>query len=172
MNSILAFIAVCSTIVLMAWIVSKITGAHAWYIESWTFNDGEIVVWRDDAADVGLIPKLGQAVVMRPMRYHRWPVVVTNQRIIIGNKTFRGRQMVKYVLYAGASPDDQSKRAGGLFLRGYSTLVIEPGVMHLHLDDAWQPPYVALIPRAAEASSVNLAEIRIYTDSVSSFRLP
>src|SRR6478736_2467146 len=100
MNSIIAFIAICLTIVLVAWIISKITGAHAYYIETWRYDEGETIVWRDDAADVAMIPILGQALIMRPLRFHRWPVVVTNRRIIIGNKTFSGRQMVKYVLPA------------------------------------------------------------------------
>ncbi len=173
MNSILAFVAICLTIVLVAWIISKITGAHAYYIESWHYDEGETIVWRDDAADVVMIPKFGQAVIMTPLRLHRWPVVVTNHRIIIGDKTFRGRQMVKYVLWPNASPDDQSKRQdGGLFSRGYSTLVIGPEAKHPMLDHGGQPPYVALIPKASEPSSINLAEIRIYSDSIASFRLP
>ena len=171
MTEFLIFIAACAAIVLVGWTVSKITGSHAWYIESWKYNDGESIIWRDDRADVGIIPKLGQAVVMRPMRYHRWPVVVTNQRIIIGNKSFTGKQMVKYVLYPGSSPDAESKRTdGGLFSRGYSTLVIQSGVSHSHLDGKY--PYVALTPIDAEPSSINLSQIRIYSDSVASFRLP
>ena len=49
-------------------------GVPAYYIESWQFDDGETVLWRDDAADVVIIPKLGQAVSMTPARLHRWPV--------------------------------------------------------------------------------------------------
>jgi hypothetical protein len=81
--------------------------------------------------------------------------------------------MVKYVLWPGKSPDEQSKHTdGGLLSSGYSTLVIERGVKELHLEDALQPLYVALTPVEDEPSSFNLAEIRIYSDLAASFRLP
>ena len=49
--------------------------------------------------------------------------------------------------------------------------MIEPGVMHPHLDAGTRFPYVALVPLAGEPSSINLSEIRIYTDEGASFRL-
>jgi hypothetical protein len=172
MTSLLIFLAVCAGIVLVAWIVTKVNGAHAWMLEDWDFNDGETVLWRDDSADVGMIPRAVQAVVTRPVRVHRWCVVVTNQRIIMGNKTLRsGKHMVKYVLYPGAAPGGDSKRLdGGLFKTGYETLVIQPGVEMPNQDQ--RQPYVALQPAPDETSSVNLAEVRIYTDLIESFRLP
>jgi len=170
MNPVLLFVAACAAIVAGGWIVSKFTGSRAYFIETWAYDAGETIVWRDDKADVAIIPKMGQAVFMTPLRAHRWPVVVTNRRILIGNKTFSGKGMVKYVLYSGTAPDDQSKRAdGGLLTRGYSTLVIEPGVMEVGPE---LPSYVALTPVDLEPSSVNLSEIRIYSDLVASFRLP
>jgi hypothetical protein len=166
-TSIIIFLGVLAAIALGGWIVSKITGSRAWFIETWPYDAGETIVWREDRADVVTVPKFGQAVSMRPIRAHRWSAVVTNRRVLLGNKTFTGKQMVKYVLWPGPAPDDHSKRAdGGLFTVGYSTVVIAPGGLTVH--DA----YVALTPLASEPSSVNLSEIRIYTDSASDFRLP
>jgi hypothetical protein len=172
MNAVLLFVAVCGAIVIVGWIVSKARGSHASFIESWNFDDGETILWRDDAADVAVIPKLGQAVSMTPARLHRWPVVVTNSRVIIGNKTLTGKAMVTYVLYPTIAPDGQSKHLdGGLLSRGYSTVVIEPEVERDHLGDTVRHPYVSLIPVDGERSSTNISRIRIYTDLGATFRL-
>ncbi|HVO31033.1 MAG TPA: hypothetical protein VMV18_09865 [bacterium] len=166
------FLAALAGIALLGWIVSKVTGSHAYLLEDWKFNDGESVVWRDDAADVTLIPKLGQAVNMTPIRLHRWSVVVTNQRVIAANKAaFGGKHMVMQVLYPGAAPGGDSKKIdGGLLTTGYQTLVIEPSGMKAHLDS--KPPYIELTPKDSEPSSTNLSEVRIYTESGATFRLP
>ncbi len=172
MSALLFFLAACAGIVLVAWIVGKVNGSRAWMLEDWKFSDGETIIWRDDAADVGMIPIAGQAAVMRPVRVHRWCVVVTDRRIIMGNKTLRsGKHVVKYVLYPGAAPGADSKRLdGGLFKTGFETLVIQPDFMEAHLDE--KHPYVELKPAPDERSSVNLAEVRIYTDLIETFRRP
>jgi hypothetical protein len=72
MTAVLLFVAALAAIVLVGWIVSKAKGSKAYFIESWQFDDGETVLWRDDDADVAIIPKLGQAAVMTPARLHRW----------------------------------------------------------------------------------------------------
>ena len=79
--------------------------------------------------------------------------------------------MVKYVLYPGVAPGSDSKRAdGGLLSTGYETLVIQPGVITPHPDEKFG--YVALTPAPDEPSSINMREIRIYTDLMKTFRLP
>jgi hypothetical protein len=172
MTAVLLFVAACAAIALVGWIVSKAKGSHAYFIESWQFDEGETIVWRDDAADVVVVPQLGQAVSMTPARLHRWPVVVTSSRVIIGNKTLTGKAMVKYVLYPSVAPDGESKHLdGGLLSRGYSTVVIEREVDREHLGDDVRHPYVSLIPVEGERSSTNLSRIRIYTDLGATFRL-
>jgi hypothetical protein len=113
MTAVLLLVAACGVIALVGWIVSKVKGSHAFFIQSWQFDDGETILWRDDAADVAVIPKLGEAVSMTPARLHGWPVVVTNSRVIIGNKTLTGKAMVQYALYPGVAPDGQSKHLDG-----------------------------------------------------------
>ena len=88
MNAILFFLTVCAGIVLVGWIVGRITGSRAWYLESWAYEAGETIPWREGGADVVMVPRFGQAVSMRPIRLHRWPVVATNRRVLLANKTF------------------------------------------------------------------------------------
>jgi hypothetical protein len=172
MTAVLLFVAVCVAIVLVAWIVSKVKGSHAYFIESWQYDQDETILWRDDAADVLIVPKMGQARSMTPARLHRWPVVVTNSRVIIGNKTLTGKAMVQYVLYPNLALDGESKHLdGGLLSRGYSTVVIESEVDRDHLGDDVRHPYVSLTPVDGERSSTNLAHIRIYTALGATFRL-
>jgi hypothetical protein len=172
MTAVLLFVAACGVIVIGGWIVSKVKGSHAYFIESWQFDEGETILWRDDAADVLVIPKLGQAVSMTPARLHRWPVVVTSSRVIIGNKTLTGKAMVQYVLYPTAAPDGQSTHLdGGLLSRGYATVVIQPEVERSHLGGDARHPYLALTPVEGERSSTNISHFRIYTELGETFRL-
>jgi hypothetical protein len=173
MTAVLLFVAACAAIALAGWIVSRVTGSKAYFLDSWRFEDGETILWRDDGADVVVVPVLGQAVSMTPPRLHRWPVVVTSSRVLIGNKTLTGKAMVRYVLYPGTAPDGQSARLdGGLLTRGYSTMAIESEVERDHLGDDVRHPYVALVPVAGERSSTNVSRIRVYTDQGATFRLP
>ncbi len=171
MKSLLIFLAACGGIVAVGWIVSKLTGSRAFYLEDWKFADGETVLWRDEAADVFLIPTLGQARVISFARRHRSTVVVTSKRILVGAQTlFGNKRMVLQVLYRETPADGQSEHLdGGLLTVGYQALVIRPEVA-AHLDE--KQPYVDLLPADGHASSTNLQTIRIYTDSGASFRLP
>jgi hypothetical protein len=172
MTAVLLFVVACCAIALVGWIVSKAKGSRAFFIESWHYDDGETILWRDDAADVAVIPKLGQAASMTPARLHRWPVVVTSSRVIIGNKTLTGKAMVRYVLYPTVAPDGQSSHLdGGLLSRGYATVVIEPEVGRDHLDGDVRHPYLSLTPIDGERSSTNISHIRIYTELGATFRL-
>ena len=171
MKALLLFVVALAAIVIVGWTVSKCTGSHTWLLEDWKYNEGETIVWHDDAADVAMIPRAAQSVVMRPPRLHRWEVIVTTQRILVCDKALEGKQLVKYVLYPGVAPGSDSKRAdGGLLSTGYETLVIQPGVVTSHLDETH--PYLVLKPAPDEPSSINLSEIRIFTDLSKTFRLP
>jgi hypothetical protein len=173
MTGLIVFVVFCVVLVIGGWVVSKVKGSHAYFIESWAYDPGETILWRDDAADVMVIPKFGQGAVMTPARLHRWPVVVTSSRVLIGNKTLTGKAMVQYVLYPTSAPDGESKHIdGGLLSRGYATVVIQPTVELDHLGDDVHHPYVALIPVEGERSSANFSRIRIYTDLGATFRLP
>jgi hypothetical protein len=170
MSPILIFLGACAAIVALGWIVSKATGSTASFLDTWAYASGETVLWRDDRADLVIVPRLGGAVSLRPVRLHRWAAVVTTRRILLGNRTFGGRQMVRYVLEVGVTTEDDAQRLdGGLLTRGYSTLAIAANVAP-HLDA--RPPYVALTPLSAVPSSANVAELRLYTDQGATFTLP
>ncbi len=109
---------------------------------------------------------------MTPARLHRWPVVVTSSRVLIGNKTLTGKAMVQYVLYPAVAPDGQSRHLdGGLLSRGYATVVIEAEVDREHLGDDVRHPYVSLTPVEGERSSTNISHFRIYTELGATFRV-
>jgi hypothetical protein len=165
MRSLAIFVAACGGIALIGFIVSKLTGARAFYLEDWAFEPGETTLWRDDASDTYLIPRYGQAKFMSFARPRRGFVVVTNQRILAGQRPLFGKKrMVQYVLIL--SPDEQSQKLdGGLFTRGYQTIAL-CSTIEAHADE--KKPYVDLTAMGA----TNLERIRIFTDQAATFRLP
>lgn len=169
MMAIVLFLLVLGAIALVGWGVSKRTGSHMWPLDDWHYDEGETIVWRDDAADVAVIPTLGQALVMRPPRLHRWKVIVTTTRVIMATKAIGGKYVVMHVLSPGhAAGGDSRKIDGGLLTTGYQTLVIVPDAVTIHADES----YVVLEPETSEPSSTNISEVRIYTDLLTTFRLP
>jgi hypothetical protein len=44
-------------LVLVGWTVSKVTGSRAFFLETWAFEPGETVRWKDEKADVFRIPE-------------------------------------------------------------------------------------------------------------------
>lgn len=169
MPAIAWFLVVLAAIALIGWIVSKGTGSRTWALDDWHYDDGETIVWRDDAADVAVIPKLGQSRVIRPPRLHRWKVITTTTRVIMATKAMGGKYVVMYVLYPGhATGDDSKKIDGGLLTTGYQTIVVVPGAVTAHGDEG----YVTLEPEPTDRSSTNVAEVRIYSDLLTTFRLP
>lgn len=184
--SILYFLAACAGIVLLGWTVSKITGAKAYYIEDWSFDAGEQILWQDEAADIYPLSHYGRALVESFARMRRGMVVVTDRRVLGGARPLFGKKhLLQYMLYpigsvpdqsgsratqAGASLADSKKMHGGLLTRGYQTLLIQPGGLSINAGE--KKPYVEIVPVQDAASSTNLRAIRIYTDQAASFTLP
>ena len=169
MNPALLFLGACAGLVVIGWVVKKITGSRAWLLEDWKYDDGEQILWRDDAADVYPIAKHHAAFMSFP-RLRRHAVIVTNRRILVGVKTLFGKRMVQYLLFTRPPADGQAEHlGGGLLTVGYQSIVIEPKV-DAHLDD--KKPYLELTPSGDHASSVNLQTLRILTDQGATFRLP
>lgn len=163
------FVLACGAIVLIGWVVSKITGSRAYFVEDWVFEEGETVLWSDPEADSYLIPKLGQAVVMSFARLRRGSVVVTNRRIVIGSLPLRGKKhMVQYVLYPQKTPGTE-RLDGGLLTVGYQTIAYDPASLVVHATK--EKPHIDLTPLPSETSSTNLETIRIFTDLAATFRL-
>jgi len=172
---LLGIIGVWAAMFAVAWIISRWTGGRPHYLETWQFEDGETVVWRDDRADIYVLTAMARPAVVRPLRLHRAKVLVTTRRILVAmRELFTGRQRVVHVLYVGAAPKSEDTGiSGGQFKTGYQTIVVQQGVMDVRVGEKMQPsPYVALKPDRAVPSSFNCAEFRIYTDLHESFRLP
>jgi hypothetical protein len=172
---LLGLLGIWAAIFLIAWIVSRLAGGGTHYLESWQFEGDEAVLWRDDRADIYLVPLMARPAIIRPLRLHWARVVVTTRRILVAmTELFTRKQRVVYVLYAGAAPkSEDTGNFGGEFKTGYQALVVQPGVMDVRVGERMQPsPYVALKPDRAVLSSFNCAEFRIYTDLYDSFRLP
>jgi hypothetical protein len=116
-----------------------------------------------------LIPKVyGRGPYLQPNGF----VVVTTRRVLAGQRpVLSKRPMILYMLYAGRAPGDEANMiAGGMFKRGYETLVVEPGLIERVLDT--NKRYVELTVSPGLKSSINVKAFRIYTDKASSFRLP
>jgi hypothetical protein len=172
-NSFVIFVAVCLAIALGGWLVSKRTGSRSWFLDAWPFDADEPVLWRDDRADIVVVPRLGQAASMRPLRLHRWAAVLTKRRIVIATKSFSGRHVVMYVLEFGAGADAQTGRLdGGLFSRGYTTLRVQREPVLGPPDRSGKPVYIAFRPVAGANSSFNMSELRIYTDAPGTMPAP
>ena len=167
--SVLIFLAAIGAIVALAFIVSRITGARAHYLDDWKAEEGEQILFDDRQADTYLLPKLGQAKYNSYARLKRGFVIVTNRRILAGTRpAFTKRWMIQYMMYAERAPGDASDAiGGGLLTRGYQTFVVEPGSLRKEAEQG--RAFVELTPSPAAASSLNLAAIRIYTDEAASF---
>lgn len=170
---LLIILGVWAAMFAVAWIISRWTGGRPHYLETWRFEDGETVLWRDDRADTYILTAVNVPAIKRPLRLHRARVLVTTRRILVAvSELFTGRQRVIYVLYLGAAPDSADTGTfGGEFKTGYQTLVMQPGVMDVRTAEP-PSPYIALKPDRTVLSSFNCAEFRIYTDLYETFRLP
>lgn len=170
MEALLLFVAACLAMVLVGWLVSRRTGAHAYFLENWTLEDGETITWRDDRVHVVILTLVSP--LRAPLRLRRWSALVTDRRILLANRTLTGKRMVIYVLCPGAPPDAESKGlGGGLLTRGYVTLAVRPDFIERRLVGTPRA-HVALKPVVTEASSFNIGEIHIYSTFASTFRLP
>ncbi len=172
MKSLLIFVAVLAGMVILGWIVSKITGSHAYYLNEWKFDPDETVVWQDPEADVVNFARTGQARFIWYPRLHRSRVIVTNKRIIVGKKTFSGKQQVVAVLWPRPSPDGNSaKLGGGLLTVGYESFSYDPESMLLTHNRS-DHTCIELTPMPDQMSSTNLKTFLIFSDHADTFQLP
>ena len=170
--SVLIFIGALAAIVALAFTVSRVTGARSHYIEDWKADPGEQVLFEDREADTYLVPALGQAVFTTYGRPRRGFVLVTNRRIIAGQRVLFGkRSVIQYMIYPErAQVEDSQKLGGGLLHRGFQSLLLKPGAIQRMTDGP--KPFVLLTPSPAARSSFNVEAIRIYTDHAARFPLP
>lgn len=172
MSSVLWFLLASAGIVAFGWVVSRVSGARSHLLPEWAYAPGERVVWRDGRADVLIAPRWGGAVWMRPWRLGRWAVVATSAgRVLLACRSLTGKQVVLYVLTAGPAADGLTARLdGGWLRRGYKTVAIRPGEAELRDAERPRRAHAVLWPVAAEASSFNIAEVRVYSEDAAGLR--
>ena len=170
--SALVFIGLLAAIVALAFIVSRITGARSYYIEDWKADSGEQILFEDREADAYLVPELGQAQFTTYGRPRRGFVLVTNRRIIAGQRVLFGKKsVIQYMIYPEQPlVQDSQKLGGGLLTRGYQSFLLKPGAIQRTMEGS--KPFVLLTPSPAARSSINVEAIRIYTDHAARFPLP
>lgn len=170
MKALLIFVVALAAIVFVGWLVSKLTGSRAWFIDDWKFEPGEKVLWRDDAADVYVVPTYGRAVINSVLRLRRNTVVVTDRRILVATQPLYGKKrMVQYVLWPAPPADgNANKLDGGLLTVGYRTLVYLPEKLEPHQDS--NEPYLEIAPAPGFSSSTNVSAIQIYSAQTESLK--
>ena len=170
--SALIFVGFLAALVLVGFVISRITGARSHFLEDWKPEPGETILFEDREADTYPVPSFGQARFVTYARPRRGFVTVTSRRILAGTRPlFSKRLMIQYVIYLGEAPGPEAGAlGGGLLTKGYQTLVVERGAIERVVQD--KKPYVLLTPDSAAASSFNLQAIRIYTDAAANFPLP
>lgn len=169
--AVLAFLGALLGIFAAGWIVSKITGSKAHYIEDWKFDPDESILWRDNQADAYVVPK-HRALITSYARPRRGEVVVTTKRILAGTKPLFGKKkMIQYLLLPAGTESEAAKSLhGGLLTIGYQTFLYLPESLQIHASE--KKPFVDLKPVPEAKSSTNIEFIRIFTDLASSFQLP
>jgi hypothetical protein len=171
-NPLLVFLCFIGGMFLLAFAVKKITGAKAYYVETFPLESGERVLWEDSAADAYPIAKR-RALYVSYRRSRRARVRVTNLRIIAGAKALlRSEHMVLHVLYPSDRqfPEQAHELGGGLLTVGYQAFVFERTSAVEQATD--KPYYIELKLDPNVDSSINLSTYRIYTDAIAAFRLP
>lgn len=170
--AVLAFVGALLGIIAAGWIVSKITGSKAHFMEDWQYDPEERVLWTDNEADAYLVPRHGRAMITSYARPRRGAVVVTTSRILAGTKPLFGKKkMLQYMLLpAGTNSEAANSLHGGLLTIGYQTFLYLPESLQIHSSE--KKPFVELKPVPDVKSSTNIESIRIFTDLASSFQLP
>ena len=166
MNGFYIFLIVVPTFILGAIIFNKIKGVKAHYLDVFAADSGEEVLHREAGADFHMVTKLGRAQVMSFARLRRAELVVTNRRIVVGQKVLFGkRYMITHVIWLDSGATIQSeldKMTGGQYSLGYVNYLAKRAAVTSEIDG--KKPYVKFIPDAT-ASATNIEHLRLYVDA-------
>ncbi len=172
MNPFLEFFGFLAGMVGLAFVVSRITGARTQYLEGFPLENGERVLWEDQAADAYVYAGR-RALITTYSRSRRSAVRVTTLRIIFGNRSLFGpKHIVQYMAFPSdrAFPSEANSVGGGLLTRGFEAIVFDRAGVVTHTTDT--RAFVELRLDPAITSSLNRQSLRIYSDLLQSFRLP
>lgn len=172
MNPFLEFVGFLGGMVVLAFVVSRITGARTRYIQDFPLQNGERVLWEDLAADAYIFAGR-RALLTTYSRSRRSAVRVTTLRIIAGNRALFGQKhIIQYMAFPSdrTFPAEANSVGGGLLTRGFEAIVFDRAGVVTHTSD--ERAFVELRLDPAITSSLNRQSLRIYSDVLQSFRLP
>ncbi len=167
--SLLLFIAALVGIVVFAMVVNRLTGTTSKYLDAFQLEPGEQERWRDIAADVALVPRLGRAVFMSFSRLRRHTVVWSDRRIVVAQKgLFSKRRVITHQIHFadnhGADGAAANKAAlefgGGFYGRGFQTIIAQSW----SFGQRNQKDCVCVEPTEACGAAQNIGEVLIFTD--------
>ena len=171
MTDIALFAAFLLALIAGAWLFTRLKGIQAQYTETFALGPEEKTLPEDLAADFYVVPALGLAAFMSFARMGRAHVLLTNRRMIIGQKVLFGKKhMVTDVIHWAPNPDvrdELDKMTGGLFTRGYTSRLSAPDKTSVEMDG--KKPYLRII-LSDVASSANVDHCRLYTERAAEAR--
>ena len=172
MNPVLVFVCFIAGMISVAFVVSRVTGARAQYLEAFPLEPGERVLWEDLALDAYKVAPRW-ASYTKPRRSRRRAVRVTNRRILSGcTPLFGSKHMIEHMLYPSDRPfpAEANGVGGGLLTKGYAALVFErEGVTKQGAPGA---EFINLLLNPSLPSSINALAFRIHSSRCDSFCLP
>lgn len=171
MTAVLIFLGALVAIVVFGFVVSRVRGGRAHYLDAWTPDAGERTLHEDRAADFYVVARLGQARKMSFARLHRTHAVLTSTRIVIATRALLSkRYMITHMVYLagrGDGPAELASLTGGLGTTGYSVISAQPGAMTV--EDDGRRAYLRIVPDQT-ASGAMIEHCRLYSDDAQGFR--
>ena len=152
-------------------LLSRRRGARMHYLDAWAPEPGERRVLDDPAADVYILPRLGQAMKMSFARRRRTTAIVTDRRLVIATRLLLSRRYgITHVVLLGPAEREAAALAelgGGLFSIGYTVLSASAAGITAELDG--RKPYVRIVPDPTR-SATNIEHLRLYSDDAAAMR--
>ena len=170
MNTVLAFAGALAAIVVLGFVVSRVRGGRAHYLDGWSPAPGERTLIEDRAADFYVVPRLGQARRMSFARLHRTHVVMTDVRMIIATRALLSkRYMITHMVHlvGDDAPAELGQLSGGLYSTGYTVVSARPSDMTV--EDDGGKPYLRIVPEQT-ASGAMIEHCRLYSDDAAGLR--
>lgn len=164
--NLLIFFGVIAGFILGAMLINKIKGVKAHYLDEFQAEAGEEITLREPGADFHMVTVLGRAHVMSFARLRRAELLVTNKRIVVGQKVFLGKRlMITHMIWldsAGGDSAEADKLTGGLYAKGYVNYLAQRRSVTSEMDG--KKPFVKLIPDST-GSATNIEHLRLYVDA-------
>ena len=164
MIALLAFLGALVALVVVAAVVNRMRGIRAQYVEDWQPAAGDDRLLDDPGADFYVVPKLGQAKVMTFARQGRAHAVLSDTRIVIGQRALLSRRhMITHILLLkpdAADAGELDRMTGGQYTKGYVVMETSRDRMTVEADGA--KTYLRIVP-APTASATNVSHCRLYS---------